>query len=61
MICHLCLCIADTSDLDESVGICPELYDCWKMCVISGEIWSGTTFRTRAGSSFGPVALLGFS
>ncbi len=38
--------------------MCPELYDCWKMCVISGAIWSATSFRTQAGSSSGPVALL---
>ncbi len=61
MICHLCLCIADTSALDQSVDVCVLNYMSVGKCVISGAIWSATSFRTRAGSSSGPVALLGFS
>ena len=33
------------------------LYDCWKMCVMTGAICSAVSLRTLAGSSSGPVAL----
>ena len=33
------------------------LYDCWKMCVMMGDICSAVSLRTLAGSSSGPVAL----
>ena len=33
------------------------LYDCWKMCVMTGAICSVVSLRTLAGSSSGPVAL----
>ena len=33
------------------------LHDCWKMCVMMGDICSAVSLRTLAGSSSGPVAL----
>ena len=44
----------------QASGSCPEVYDCWKMWCIMGDISFAVSFTTFAGISSGPEALLGF-
>ena len=44
----------------QASGSCPEVYDCWKMWCIMGDISFAVSFSTFAGISSGPEALLGF-
>ena len=43
----------------QASGSCPEVYDCWKMWCIMGDISFAVSFSTFAGISSGPEALLG--